>query len=85
MHGSKSKEIFGGAKVFAPVSQNCPKNFGQFLCKYFLMKTFFGSPPKMGLHVILPTLGAIFSRIFGDFAKVLTDFVQISTEFARIF
>jgi len=49
------------------------------------MKTFFGSPPKMGLHVILPTLGAIFSRIFGDFAKVLTDFVQISTEFARIF
>jgi len=40
---------------------------------------------KQGLHVILPTLGAIFAQIFRNFAEVFTDFTQIYTDFSRIF
>jgi len=35
--------------------------------------------------VILPTLGAIFAKIFRNFSEVFTDFTQIYTDFARIF
>ena len=53
-------------KILARNSPNFPEKFsGNFWCEYFLPhRSCLGWPPRKGLHVILPMLGAIFIRIF---------------------
>jgi len=77
-----------GAKDFARISPNLPDKFsGRLLCDCFLphrsLKTFFGMTSKKRLYVILPTLGAIFARIFKEFAQIFKDFARIFIDFAR--
>jgi len=64
VHRCRSRLIFGGAKDFCPNFPKLARKFWPLFGKYLLMKTFFGMTSKKGLRVLLPTLGAIFARIF---------------------
>jgi len=81
----RRRQIVWGAKHFR---RNFPKltrkNFGPHFVRTFSQAgLLLGWSPKKGLHVILPTLGAIFAQIFRNFAKVFIDFTQDYTDFAR--
>jgi len=57
-HRCRSRQIFGSEKDFCPISLE--KILDHFLCEYFLKKNVFGM--KKSFHVILHTLGSIFSN-----------------------
>jgi len=97
-HRCTSRKIFGGATIFSRTSPNLPeKIFGYFLCECFLMTSVSGitSKRKKGLHLILHTLGAIFSNestflpVFSGnlprFSGILRRFSQILPKIPRIF
>ena len=84
-HRCRRRQIVWDAKDFG---RNFPKlarkNFGPLFVRTFSQAgLLLGWSPKKGLHVILPTLGAIFAQIFRNFAKVFTDFTQDYRDFAR--
>jgi len=82
-------------RIFARISSNLPEKFlDHLLCEYFFLKTVFGM--KKTFHVILHTLGPIFSkqsklgaafaRIFSErrFSGFLPRFSRILSRFPRI-
>ena len=97
MHRYRSRQIFGGAKVFARISPNLPEKFlGHFLREHFLKQAFFWDDILNNVFMLFcqhwapffsnqTRLEAIFSQIFRDFAKVFTNFAQISMNLTRIF
>jgi len=62
--GVGADKFLGVPNIFARISPNIAENFsGNSLCEYFLPhRSFLGWPPKKGLHVILPRLGANLSK-----------------------
>ena len=55
-----SGKFLGVRKIFAQISLNLPETFCRQL--FVSISLFLGWSPKKGLHVILPTLGANFSK-----------------------
>jgi len=95
-HKCRRRQNFGVRRIWLDFPKLARKNFGPLFVRTFSQEgLLLGWPPKIGLHVILQKLGAIFFKSnlvgrhfcpdFQGFIKGFHRFYQVCTDFDWIF
>ena len=84
-HKCRRRQNFGVRRIWLDFPKLARKNFGPLFVRTFSQEgLLLGWPPKIGLHVILQTLGAIFFQIKPRWAPFLPRFSRIYQRFSQV-